>query len=103
MTRLGTDLSRNWARLPVPAKRSTADRGGACGATGTTRSAAPLRMDGDPYALSLSLDQIRGERSAMALFYVDASALVKPVRDEPGSHALRAFLADSDASRVSAS
>ncbi len=32
----------------------------------------------------------------MALFYVDASALVKLVRDEPESDALRAFLADSD-------
>ena len=32
----------------------------------------------------------------MALFYADASALVKLVRDEPESDALRAFLADSD-------
>jgi uncharacterized protein len=32
----------------------------------------------------------------MALFYADASALVKLVRDEPESNALRAFLADSD-------
>ena len=32
----------------------------------------------------------------MALFYADASALVKLVRDEPESHALRAFLAESD-------
>lgn len=32
----------------------------------------------------------------MPLFYVDASALVKLVRDEPESDALRAFLADSD-------
>ena len=32
----------------------------------------------------------------MALFYVDASALVKLVRDEPQSDALRAFLADAD-------
>ncbi|MFL5798187.1 MAG: type II toxin-antitoxin system VapC family toxin [Actinomycetota bacterium] len=32
----------------------------------------------------------------MALFYVDASALVKLVRDEPESDALRAFLADAD-------
>ena len=32
----------------------------------------------------------------MALFYVDASAIVKLVRDEPESDALRAFLADSD-------
>lgn len=32
----------------------------------------------------------------MGLFYVDASALVKLVRDEPESAALRAFLADSD-------
>jgi hypothetical protein len=32
----------------------------------------------------------------VALFYVDASALVKLVRDEPESDALRAFLADSD-------
>ena len=32
----------------------------------------------------------------MALFYADASALVKLVRDEPESEALRAFLADSD-------
>ncbi len=32
----------------------------------------------------------------MALFYVDASALVKLVRDEPESDALRAFLTDSD-------
>jgi predicted nucleic acid-binding protein len=30
------------------------------------------------------------------LFYADASALVKLVRDEPGSEALRSFLADSD-------
>ena len=32
----------------------------------------------------------------MALFYVDASALVKLVREEPESGALRAFLADAD-------
>lgn len=32
----------------------------------------------------------------MALFYADASALVKLVRDEPESDALRSFLADSD-------
>ncbi|MES2209352.1 MAG: type II toxin-antitoxin system VapC family toxin [Chloroflexota bacterium] len=32
----------------------------------------------------------------MALFYADASALVKLVRDEPDSDALRAFLADAD-------
>lgn len=32
----------------------------------------------------------------MALFYADASALVKLVRDEPESHGLRAFLADAD-------
>ncbi len=32
----------------------------------------------------------------MALFYADASALVKLVRDEPESHALRTFLADAD-------
>jgi predicted nucleic acid-binding protein len=32
----------------------------------------------------------------VALFYVDASALVKLVRDEPESHALRAFLTDAD-------
>ncbi len=32
----------------------------------------------------------------MALFYADSSALVKLVRDEPESDALRAFLADAD-------
>jgi predicted nucleic acid-binding protein len=32
----------------------------------------------------------------LALFYADASALVKLVRDEPESAALRAFLADAD-------
>jgi len=32
----------------------------------------------------------------VALFYTDASALVKLVRDEPESAALRAFLADAD-------
>jgi predicted nucleic acid-binding protein len=32
----------------------------------------------------------------LTLFYIDASALVKLVRDEPESDALRAFLADSD-------
>ena len=32
----------------------------------------------------------------MALFYADASALVKLVRDEPESHGLRAFLAEAD-------
>lgn len=32
----------------------------------------------------------------MALFYADASALAKLVRDEPESEALRAFLADAD-------
>ncbi|HET7678046.1 MAG TPA: type II toxin-antitoxin system VapC family toxin [Candidatus Limnocylindrales bacterium] len=32
----------------------------------------------------------------MALFYADASALVKLVRDEPESHPLRAFLGDAD-------
>ncbi|HEY7829099.1 MAG TPA: type II toxin-antitoxin system VapC family toxin [Solirubrobacteraceae bacterium] len=32
----------------------------------------------------------------MALFYADASALVKLVRDEPESAALRAFLVDAD-------
>ena len=32
----------------------------------------------------------------MALFYTDASALVKLVRDEPESQALRAFLTDAD-------
>lgn len=32
----------------------------------------------------------------MALFYADASALVKLVRDEPESNVLRAFLADAD-------
>jgi uncharacterized protein len=32
----------------------------------------------------------------VALFYADASALVKLVRDEPESEALRAFLADAD-------
>ncbi|MGI9113024.1 MAG: type II toxin-antitoxin system VapC family toxin [Gaiellaceae bacterium] len=32
----------------------------------------------------------------MALFYADASALVKLVRDEPESAALRAFVADAD-------
>ena len=32
----------------------------------------------------------------MALFYADASALVKLVRDEPETNALRAFLADAD-------
>ncbi len=32
----------------------------------------------------------------MALFYADASALVKVVRDEPESHTLRNFLADAD-------
>jgi predicted nucleic acid-binding protein len=32
----------------------------------------------------------------VALFYVDASALVKLVRDEPESDALRAFLASAD-------
>jgi predicted nucleic acid-binding protein len=32
----------------------------------------------------------------VALFYTDASALVKLVRDEPESPALRAFLADAD-------
>jgi len=30
------------------------------------------------------------------LFYADASALVKLVRDEPESHSLRTFLADAD-------
>ena len=32
----------------------------------------------------------------MALFYLDASALVKLLRDEPESRALRALLADAD-------
>ena len=32
----------------------------------------------------------------MALFYADSSALVKLVRDEPESAALRAFLAEAD-------
>jgi hypothetical protein len=32
----------------------------------------------------------------VALFYADASALVKLVRDEPESPALRAFIADAD-------
>lgn len=32
----------------------------------------------------------------MSIFYVDASALVKLVRDEPESPALRTFLADAD-------
>jgi predicted nucleic acid-binding protein len=32
----------------------------------------------------------------VALFYADASALVKLVRDEPESAALRSFLADAD-------
>ena len=32
----------------------------------------------------------------MALYYADASALVKLVRDEPESDALRAFLSDAD-------
>lgn len=32
----------------------------------------------------------------MALFYVDSSALVKLVRDEPESDALRAFLPEAD-------
>lgn len=32
----------------------------------------------------------------MALFYADASALVKLVRDEPESAALRAFIADAE-------
>jgi predicted nucleic acid-binding protein len=32
----------------------------------------------------------------LALFYTDASALVKLVRDEPESDALRAYLADAD-------
>lgn len=32
----------------------------------------------------------------MALFYADASALVKLVRDEPESEALRAFVDDAD-------
>lgn len=32
----------------------------------------------------------------MALFYADASALVKLVRDEPESDVLRAFLVDAD-------
>lgn len=32
----------------------------------------------------------------MAIFYADTSALVKLVRDEPESKALRAFLADAD-------
>jgi hypothetical protein len=32
----------------------------------------------------------------VALFYADASALVKLVRDEPESEALRVFLADAD-------
>ncbi|MCC6223809.1 MAG: PIN domain-containing protein [Thermoleophilia bacterium] len=32
----------------------------------------------------------------MAVFYVDASALVKLVREEPESGALRTFLADAD-------
>lgn len=32
----------------------------------------------------------------MALFYADASALVKLVRDEPESAALRVFIADAD-------
>jgi predicted nucleic acid-binding protein len=32
----------------------------------------------------------------VALFYADASALVKLVRDEPESDALRAFLTDAD-------
>ena len=32
----------------------------------------------------------------MALYYADASARVKLVRDEPGSAALRAFIADAD-------
>jgi predicted nucleic acid-binding protein len=32
----------------------------------------------------------------MALFYADASALVKLVRDEPESPALRAFIGDAD-------
>ncbi len=32
----------------------------------------------------------------MALFYADASALVKLIRDEPESRALRAFIADAD-------
>ena len=32
----------------------------------------------------------------MTLFYVDASALVKLIRDEPESEVLRAFLADAD-------
>lgn len=32
----------------------------------------------------------------MALFYADASALVKLVRDEPESDSLRTFLADAD-------
>jgi len=32
----------------------------------------------------------------LALFYADASALVKLVRDEPESGVLRAFLADAD-------
>ncbi len=32
----------------------------------------------------------------MPLFYADASALVKLVRDEPESHTLRTFLVDAD-------
>jgi len=32
----------------------------------------------------------------VALFYADASALVKLIRDEPESRALRAFIADAD-------
>jgi len=63
---LVTDRNRPVAELgPPPSTGAALDRLIAAGkVTRPTRRGlpAPLRMDGDPYALSRALDEIRGER-----------------------------------------
>lgn len=96
---LVTDHNRPVAELgPPPSTGRALDRliaEGLVSPPTRRRLPGPVAMEGIPMR-----SVVRSTRSAAsaesALFYADASALVKLVRDEPESPALRAFIADAD-------
>jgi two-component system, NarL family, sensor kinase len=83
-----TDRNRPVAELgPAPSTGPDLDRSITAGRVSRpVRANIPDSLDlgGDPRVLSRALDEVRGGRLAVTIFYADASALVKLIRDEPG-------------------
>ena len=96
---LVTDRNRPVAELGPPPSSARLDQLIAEGRVQPPRRRgplpSPLRTEGDPYALSRRWTRFAA-RADVAVLYAESSVLVRLVRDEEESDALRAYIADAD-------